>query len=152
MAIETLEPKAEGYAGDVRPSVAWRVLETDDRAQLVDVRTAAEWSYVGNPDLTAVEREVVRIEWQSFPEMQVDPAFSRKLAEALAERGVTADTPVFFICRSGARSARAAQAATAAGFGQAYNVASGFEGQPDDKRHRGTVNGWKAEGLPWTQN
>jgi rhodanese-related sulfurtransferase len=38
------------------------------------------------------------------------------------------------------------------GFARAYNIAGGFEGDPDGMRHRGLVNGWKAEGLPWRQS
>lgn len=151
MTIETLDTAAEGYAGNVRPTVAWRALEEMGDAQLVDVRTTAEWAYVGGPDLTAIGKDVLQIEWQSFPSMQVDPEFSRKLAAALTDRGVDPQTPVFFMCRSGARSARAAQAAAAAGWAQSYNVAFGFEGDPDAERHRGSVNGWKVEGLPWKQ-
>ena len=45
----------------------------------------------------------------------------------------------------------AAQAAQAAGFPHAFNVADGFEGPVDAACHRGTVAGWKAEGLPWRQ-
>ena len=37
---------------------------------------------------------------------------------------------------------------TEQGFGPCYNVAGGFEGPPDGDRHRGTVGGWKAAGLP----
>jgi rhodanese-related sulfurtransferase len=33
-----------------------------------------------------------------------------------------------------------------------YNVANGFEGQIDAAGHRGTLNGWKAEDLPWRQS
>jgi rhodanese-related sulfurtransferase len=57
---------------------------------------------------------------------------------------------VYFICRSGVRSRHAAEAATAAGLGPAYNVLDGFEGQLDRERHRG-IGGWKADGLPWVQ-
>jgi hypothetical protein len=42
-------------------------------------------------------------------------------------------------------------ALTEAGFTCAYNIAGGFEGDPDTERHRGRVNGWKADGLPWRQ-
>ncbi|HMT49022.1 MAG TPA: rhodanese-like domain-containing protein, partial [Dietzia sp.] len=77
---------------------------------------------------------------------------NQRFVEQLAEAGLGPDTPVLFLCRSGARSAAAASAATAAGYGPAYNVAEGFEGDPDDTGHRGTVNGWKVAGLPWRQS
>jgi rhodanese-related sulfurtransferase len=151
MTIETIKPEPAGYAGNVAPGTAWQELADNRNAQLVDVRTAAEWAYVGVPDLSALGKEVLRFEWQSYPQMQVDPGFADRVAAALSERGVDPQTPVFFICRSGARSARAAEALAAAGWRHAYNVASGFEGDRDENNHRGTVGGWKVEGLPWTQ-
>ena len=40
---------------------------------------------------------------------------------------------------------------TQQGFTACYNIASGFEGDSDPTRHRGTVSGWKVDGLPWVQ-
>ena len=150
--IQTIGGGGHGYRGDVQSSEAWRVLRDQPDAELIDVRTSAEWAYVGVPDLSALNKKLLRIEWQAFPEMVVDPQFGSRLKAELDARGATAETPVFFICRSGARSAHAARAASAAGYRNAFNVASGFEGDRDDEQHRGRVNGWKVEGLPWIQN
>ena len=79
--------------------------------------------------------------------MGVNPNFSAELAN----RGVTPDQTTLFICRSGNRSAAAAIAMTAKGFTRCYNVAEGFEGPLDADKHRGTLGGWKARGLPWVQ-
>ena len=79
--------------------------------------------------------------------MQVNAAFVDQLKQA----GFTPDQHVYFLCRSGVRSLAAAQAAQAAGFPHAYNVADGFEGPPDGDGHRGHLSGWKADGLPWRQ-
>ncbi len=127
---------------------AWEVLTTDPRARLVDVRTRAEWNYVGVPDLSALGGEVALVEWLTFPDGMLNPSFVEDL------RGLTEDldAPLFFLCRSGVRSAAAAQEATAAGFSQAYNVLDGFEGSPDESGHRGLLAGWKAVGLPWRQS
>jgi rhodanese-related sulfurtransferase len=62
------------------------------------------------------------------------------------------EAPILFICRSGGRSRAAAAALTAAGYRRCYNVAEGFEGNPDPERHRGKTGGWKAAGLPWVQD
>lgn len=134
------------YAGDLSVADAWALLRSDLRARLIDVRTAAEWNFVGVPDLSSLGREVELIEWQSFPTMQVNPDF---VAEASGDGDK--DAPVLFLCRSGARSRSAAIALTRAGHGKAYNVAGGFEGDLDAERHRGGRNGWKAAGLPWKQ-
>jgi rhodanese-related sulfurtransferase len=132
---------------DVAPSAAWEALRHDPDAQLIDVRTQPEWAFVGLPDLGEAGKQAVLIPWQSYPTMQVDARFTDRLREA----GLTPDSKLYFICRSGARSMAAAAAAQQAGFKHAYNVADGFEGPPDGEGHRGTAAGWKAEGLPWRQ-
>jgi rhodanese-related sulfurtransferase len=142
---------AAGYAGDVSPSEAWRVLGQDSKARLIDVRTRAEWNFVGLPDLAAAGGQALLAEWQVFPTMAVNPGFAEEAAALVAESGGATDAPVFLLCRSGARSRSAAAALTARGFTAAYNVAGGFEGDHDGDGHRGGVNGWKAEGLPWRQ-
>jgi rhodanese-related sulfurtransferase len=129
----------------------WTKLKSDAGAVLVDVRTIAEWAYVGLPDLSAVGKQPVLVEWQGFPDNRLNTAFVERLTEALAQRGADKGTEIFFICRSGARSLNAAQAMAAAGFTHCRNVADGFEGPLDPNRHRGHLGGWKAKGLPWTQ-
>ena len=140
------------YAGDMNCSEAWALLEAEPGAQLVDVRTAAEWTFVGLPDLSGLGRRVLTVEWQSYPGMGVNPDFAAQTAELLAGAGADADAPVLFLCRSGGRSRAAAIALTKAGFSRAYNISGGFEGDPDAAHHRGTRNGWKAAGLPWRQS
>lgn len=119
---------------------------------MVDVRTRAEWTFVGLPDVPGPEEQLFLAEWQGFPSGAPDPGFAEKLARALSEAGIKEGTPIYFICRSGARSASAAAAMTAAGFSPCFNVAGGFEGDRDDKGQRGHLNGWKATGLPWSQS
>ena len=139
------------YGGDVSAKECWEVLKNTPDCVLVDVRTTAEWAYVGTPDLTALGKDLLRLEWQSFPTMETSPEFPDRLTAMLNEQGATPETPVFFICRSGARSSHAAAAATSAGWRQSFNVATGFEGDRDQQNHRGSISGWKFEGLPWTQ-
>lgn len=140
------------YAGDVTPEEVWETLEKEPRARVVDVRTAAEWTFVGLPDLSARGGNVLRVEWQSFPAMQMNPDFVRSTEAALSASGADRESPVFFLCRSGARSASAAAVMTKAGYGRCFNIAGGFEGAKDPEGHRGTIEGWKAMGLPWSQN
>ena len=138
---------ATGYAGDVAPATAWRILSEHRNAVLVDVRTRAEWNYVGVPDLGTLAKEPALIEWQSFPSMQPNPEFVAALSSALPEK----DAPLLFLCRSGVRSAAAAKAMTAAGYSTCLNVADGFEGPLDAQAKRGMAGGWKVAGLPWRQ-
>ena len=132
------------YKGDVTPREAYERLSSESGAVLIDVRTQAEWAFVGVP---VVER-LVRQSWQVFPSMQVDENFVDKVRAA----GVKEGDAVFLICRSGGRSAAAANALTAAGFAHCFNVAQGFEGDRDAAGHRGSLGGWKAAGLPWAQS
>jgi rhodanese-related sulfurtransferase len=141
-----------GYAGDVNPDQAWELLERDPKAQLVDVRTAAEWAFVGVPDLSSLGREPHRVEWQRYPDMSMNPDFVRDVTERIVRSGADANTPILFLCRSGGRSRAAAMAMTAAGFSRALNVAGGFEGDLDAARHRGVTSGWKAGHFPWRQS
>ena len=132
---------------NIRPTQAWEVLQSDPQAQLVDVRTDAEWNFVGLPDLGEAGKQPVLIPWQVYPAMQPHPDF----VGALRQAGLTPEHRILFLCRSGARSMAAANAAQAAGFTKVANIAEGFEGNPDGEGHRGVTSGWKAEGLPWHQ-
>ncbi len=140
-----------GYAGDILSIDAYSLLKGDSTSVLVDVRTQAEWSYVGTPDIRALGKVPLFLEWQSYPSMAVDPDFTARLEALLASAGVGHGAPLLFLCRSGARSRRAATAMTGAGWSPCFNVSDGFEGALDNSRRRGVVNGWKAGGLPWTQ-
>jgi rhodanese-related sulfurtransferase len=140
-------PSSLDYAGDISAAQAWERLKADPKAQLLDVRTVAEWNFVGLPDLSALGRPVHCVEWQSFPEGGRNPGFVVEAGQALGDPG----SQVLLICRSGARSRAAAIALTEAGFSQAFNIAGGFEGDADDEGHRGHINGWKAANLPWRQ-
>jgi rhodanese-related sulfurtransferase len=130
------------YAGDVSPQETWDLLTADPDAVLVDVRTEAEWKFVGIPDISSLGRSLYLVEWGRHD-------FVDQLAGALAEHAPGA--PVLFICRSGQRSVSAAIAATGAGIAPAYNVLDGFEGPLDQHGHRGGT-GWRALGLPWRQS
>jgi rhodanese-related sulfurtransferase len=136
---------------NVAVEAAWQALKSRAQSQLIDVRTRAEWSYVGIPDLGSLSKRAVLVEWQTFPDRTVDPRFVERLAGELKALGVKLDDDLFFICRSGGRSLAAAEAMAAMGYRACHNVAGGFEGPIDDERHRGTVGGWKAAGLPWLQ-
>jgi rhodanese-related sulfurtransferase len=138
---------AAGYAGDVDPTTAFKILSEQKAAVLIDVRTRAEWNYVGLPDLDGLAKKVALIEWQTFPSNQPNAQFVAELAAALPDR----TAPLLFLCRSGARSAAAAKAMTAAGYSSCFNVAEGFEGPLNAEAKRGRVGGWKAAGLPWRQ-
>ena len=132
------------HRGNIPPSEAYQRLQGNSSAVLVDVRTQPEWVFVGVP---SVER-LARISWQVFPAMQVNERF----VEEVNQLGLSKDSEILCICRSGARSSSAASALTEAGYTNCWNIAEGFEGDKDAAGHRAKVNGWKAAGLPWVQS
>ena len=135
------------YAGDITPEQAWQLLSDNTEAVLVDCRTDAEWRFVGVPDVSSLGRDVVYVQWSN-----VDGRRNDRFVDDLIEAGIApGDRPVVFLCRSGNRSAVAAEAATAAGIAPSYNVLDGFEGHLDERSHRGG-SGWRAVGLPWKQS
>jgi rhodanese-related sulfurtransferase len=127
------------YAGALLPAEAAELMRQG--AILVDVRTRPELAYVGRVP------EAAAIEWQTWPGNRPNPEFLAELAALVPK-----DKPVMFLCRSGVRSHAAADAATQAGWREAYNVLEGFEGDKDAQHHRGNLGGWKKAGLPWIQS
>ncbi len=122
---------------------AWKRLADDPQSVLIDVRTAAEWNFVGVPDLASLEKPVRTVEWITYPGGSPNPDF---VAEASAD--LDPNQPILLICRSGGRSQAAAEALEQAGFTTA-NVSAGFEGDLDGEGHRS--GGWRTSGLPWRQ-
>lgn len=144
--------ETSSYAGDVTVGDAWRDLGATADACLIDVRTEAEWAFVGLPVLDAIGKAPLLVSWNEFPSGARVPDFAGRLKAALAEAGVGPDAPLYFLCRSGGRSRSAAIVATAAGYSRAYNILQGFEGALDAGQHRATPGSWKAENLPWGQS
>ena len=129
------------YAGALLPSEAHALMQENSGAKLVDVRTQAEWEYVGRVP------QSVLIEWNTYPSGQRNSRFLEELQSKVPKT----EAPVLFLCRSGARSHHAAMLATQAGYPNSYNILEGFEGDKDANGHRNTVGGWRVAGLPWVQ-
>ena len=136
---------------DVPVEEVWGRLKSDASSALIDVRTRAEWTFVGLPDLKQIGKQILTVEWQTSPDNRIDAAFPERLAIVLDAAGAKKEVELFFVCRSGVRSRMAAEAMANTGYQRCRNVADGFEGPLDANRHRGRVAGWKAAGLPWVQ-
>jgi rhodanese-related sulfurtransferase len=139
VAAERGKEMGLSYAGALLPAEAHKLMQAG--AKLVDVRTKPELLYVGKVPGS------LTVEWQTYPGNRENPEFLAELAAAVPK-----DMPVMFLCRSGVRSHSAAEAATRAGWREAYNVLEGFEGNKDSEQHRNSVGGWRKAGLPWTQS
>lgn len=135
------------FAGHVAPDAAWALVQAG-QAWLVDVRSPEELRFVGSvPGAWAVP-------WATGLDLQGNPDFLFQLAETVAQAQAQTgggSRPLLLLCRSGVRSIRAAEAATAAGHPAAFNVLEGFEGRLDAGRQRGHLEGWRRRGLPWEQ-
>ena len=139
---------------EVGPKETWDGLRNDKDAVLIDVRTHAEWSFVGLPDLSELGKELLLNQWAILPGMQQNPSFMDELDKQLDG---AAPSKIYFLCRSGVRSLSAAHLVSEAlaARGQSVdcvNIIGGFEGDLDQDRQRGNMNGWKNDGLPWRQS
>ena len=134
------EALSRPYQGELTPQEAADVWRLAPGAKLVDVRTRAEWDWVGRVP------GAVEIEWNQYPGGTRNPNFITEL-----KRQVDPEALVLFLCRSGVRSIAAAAAASEAGYNNCYNILEGFEGDKDANGHRGNIGGWRKGGLPWIQ-
>ena len=139
-AHQRAEQQGFNYSGDVTPQEALTLLQEAPGTVLVDVRTRAEWDWVGRVP------GAIEIDWVQYPDMSRNQQFISEL-----QRQVAPDATILFLCRSGVRSRSAASAALDAGFTKAYNILEGFEGDKDADNHRGNLGGWRFHGLPWYQ-
>ena len=130
----------QAFGGSVPPGAAWALVQAG-AAVLVDVRTAEERKFVGHVPGS------LHVPWAPGPSLTRNPRFAREL-----EAKVRKDQVVLLLCRSGKRSALAAETAAKAGFSSVFNVLEGFEGEIDANQHRGTGDGWRFRGLPWVQD
>ena len=131
------------------PLQAFRFVEKNQRAVLIDVRSSMEFLFVGHPVGS------VHVPWIDEPEWIVNPDFVTEVRKVmLGGIGVDehdSDDPVVLICRSGKRSLEAGKLLLNNGFEDVYNIDEGFEGELDENHHRSTVGGWRFRGLPWEQ-
>ncbi|WP_068637887.1 rhodanese-like domain-containing protein [Thauera butanivorans] len=128
------------YAGGVTPTEAWELVSAGE-AVLVDVRSGEERKFVGHVP------ESLFVPWATGTSLTRNPRFVRDLESKTGK-----DAVVLLLCRSGKRSAQAAEAAARAGFKHVFNIREGFEGDLDDQQRRGSFNGWRHAGLPWAQD
>ncbi|MEM9371309.1 MAG: rhodanese-like domain-containing protein [Pseudomonadota bacterium] len=146
--------RQDSLVDEMTPLAAWSALQADPDSVLIDVRSAPEWSFSGKPDLALIERPVWSVEWLTWPSRAPNLGFISELEE---KSSGNLPRRLFFLCRSGPRAVSAAQELVRQMRSRGVhlhctNVQNGFEGEKDEHGHRGAVNGWKASGLPWTQD
>jgi len=127
---------------NLEPQQAWDFLQQNTDAILVDVRTKIEHAFVGHP------LGAIHVAWKEAPDWQVNPKFVTEVEKLVPDK----NAPILLLCRSGQRSMDAAKALEVAGYQRLINIVDGFEGPLDKNNHRGTLGGWRFNGLPWTQS
>ena len=125
---------------------AWSKLQEDD-SYLIDVRTSAEWNFVGVPLYDP--HKLIKLSLFEYPDMSFNSDFLNEFNKLF--KG-SKNSKLFCLCRSGVRSQQAAEIFETAEFKNIYNIIDGFEGNTDNNRQRNQISGWKFSGLPWEQN
>lgn len=151
---EYKQTRAERY---LTSKEAYEEIQVEEHKILfLDVRTRAEVEVVGMPTVAdanvpymlMAEPMTWNDDWGSF-KMVRNQNFLAAVKERLEKKGLTQDDKVFLMCRSGGRSASAADLLSEAGFTNVFSVVDGYEG---DKAKNGKriLNGWKNSDLPWS--
>lgn len=131
-----------------------------EKVVFLDVRTRAEVNFLGMPQAADANVPYMLVDgmyaWndkKGVYMLEPNSDFVSEVALRVAEKGLDKHAPVILICRSGDRSARAADLLAKAGYTRVYTVVEGFEGvmaRQGPQAGRRAVNGWKNAGLPWS--
>ncbi|MFV0298670.1 MAG: rhodanese-like domain-containing protein [Hyphomicrobiaceae bacterium] len=122
----------------------------------IDTRTRGELQFVGVP--SGIDAHVPYAEMNEFGEwdakagrykVDLNSSFGSEVERVLQRKGLGKSDRVLLICRSGDRSAKAADLLAKLGYTNVFSITDGFEGDLS-KDGRRTINGWKNAGLPWS--
>ena len=127
---------------------------------LIDIRSRAEVNFLGMPTVADANIPYMDLgEFAKFDEkkghykLDVNSHFAERVAKLLTSKGLDKNATIILMCRSGSRSAKAANLLADLGYKNVFSVVDGYEG---DKAKDGAfagqrvVNGWRNSKLPWT--
>jgi rhodanese-related sulfurtransferase len=157
---------------DIEPEDANDMLAYNPNTYILDVRTPAEWSWVGHPGkdkcgngdfLEQPTRRVINIPWvvwEYVPQNEEYGEAPNKFFDEEVVRQFSPGDTIIIMCRSGGKSVSAANELEAPthpackrleelGFYDVYNMLEGFEGGKDEYGYRTLEAGWKNKGLPY---
>jgi rhodanese-related sulfurtransferase len=148
------DPKKQTTLGLYVDAAGAKKLLDEKKAVIVDVRTPEELLFVGH---TGVAGNIPFKIWKG-EFVQKDGKTEAKLLDnenfvKEVQKKFKPDDTIILMCRSGQRSAAAANALAKAEFKKVYSMVDGFEGDTaKDGPNKGkrVVNGWKNAGNPWT--
>ena len=137
-----------------------KLMALGDKALFVDVRTRAEVAFLGMPENANANIPFMTLgdfsAWDDKKgnyKLRPNSRFVASVGELLESRNLTKESPIFLMCRSGSRSAKAAKMLSLVGYTNVYNITEGYEGdKAKDRPRKGerVVNCWKNSGLPWS--
>ena len=147
--MTTEDTKTTDEPISIDPAEAWRLMQENPQAYLIDVRTTMEYLMVGHP------ANAIHIPWLDEPDWTPNPRFCAQVREVMLGGLLGSDEKdgplVILICRSGNRSEEAGKLLVNSGMSNVYHIDEGFEGELDEQHHRSTINGWRYHNLPWEQ-
>ncbi len=130
---------------ELTPKQAYKKMQEDQDILFLDVRSCAEYKFVGHALGSLL------VPWMDEPEWDINARFCHSVSALLVDRFNPLETDIILICRSGSRSLAAGKALIKKGFKQVAHIRSGFEGDLDALKQRSGINGWCYDDLPWEQ-
>jgi len=131
-----------------------------EQVLFIDVRDPIEIMFTGFTDVVDINIPFKTANHNAWHKkkpvfsMETNPDFEKTIAATLKEKGLSKDTPIILMCRSGGtRGAPSAQKLWGKGYTKVYVVTDGFEGgkiKSGEKKNWRLVNGWKNSNLPWS--
>ncbi len=131
---------------ELKPKNAYNKIQVDKDILFLDVRSCVEYKFVGHP------LGSILLPWMDEPEWEANPRlFCHAVSALLTGKSSPLETEIILICRSGNRSLDAGNILIKKGFKNVAHITTGFEGDLDNLKQRGNINGWTYDGLPWEQ-
>lgn len=130
-----------------------------EKLLFVDIRTPSELVFVGVPDNMDINIPFITLDYNHWKEQTSsfkkvpNSHFVSAMNAVIKSKNLTKASPVILLCRSGKRSAQAANLLVNNGYSEVYTIIDGFEGDKakwGQNKGKRTVNGWKNAGLPWS--
>ena len=133
---------------------------TKEKLLFVDVRTRAEVNFLGIPTVADANIPYMEMDnmylWDEKKgvfKLEQNSGFMTEIEQRLKQKGLDSNAKIIVMCRSGDRSAKAADLLAKSGYKNVYSVVDGYEGdvaKEGDRKGQRAVNGWRNANLPWT--
>jgi len=133
---------------------------TKEKLLFLDVRTRAEVNFLGIPTVADANIPYMEMDnmysWDEKKgvfKLEHNSGFMTEVQQRLKQKGLDTNAKIIVLCRSGDRSAKAADLLAKSGYKNVYSVVDGYEGdvaKEGDRKGQRAVNGWRNTNLPWT--